>query len=202
MRQSQTTVAIWNMALARLGGEQLPSVEAPWENDTLGVLCKNNYPAVLDEALASYDWSFATRREYLAEKTDALPHSVYRFRYGLPADCLRPIAVDGGYGPICHYEIEGIDLLTNAAPALLRYVARVEDARLYPPAFAEALAWGLAGIVATANNDDPQTSQRCYQAYQVALAEAQARDRNSQRPRPKPSAWLLARGGSYGRWHR
>ncbi|GHV58237.1 hypothetical protein FACS189460_5730 [Deltaproteobacteria bacterium] len=208
MAQPNSTVGLFNQALALLGGEQLSSVEAPWEQSTLGRLCLHNFSAVLDLALQAHDWSFALGRQILAEKSPG--------RYALPADCLRPVRISGGE----HYTLEGQDLLTSAnqgsRPLELLYVRRVEDpalwppgfraalawglagmlaTALWPPGFRAALAWGLAGMLATARNNDLQKQQLCLQQYQLNLTEAMARDNNSQKPEGEPSGWVLARNG-------
>ncbi len=196
MAHTRSTVAVFNQALAWLGGEQLSSVETTWEESALGRLCKYNFPLVLDQALTAHDWSFARRRVTLPAKPESLPHPLYAKRYGLPADCLRPIQLLGsaaaGGG---EYVIEGRDLLTNAAPAVLEYVAREEDPAAWPPEFAVALSWGLAAVLATAKINDPRKQEQCFQRYEAALAEAVARDLGKQRPRVAPSAWKAARFG-------
>ena len=183
MAKLNSTVGLFNQALALLGGEQLSSVEAPWEDSTLGRLCLNNFPPVLDLALNAHDWSFALCRVTLAEKAPG--------RYALPSDCLRPVRVIGGRP----FVLEGFDLLTPAAPAELLYVRRVEDPALWPPNFRTALAWGLAAVLAPARNNDIQKQQLCLQQYQLNLSEAMARDNNSQKPEDPPSEWVLARNG-------
>lgn len=190
---AHSTVAVFNLALAWLGGEQLSSVESTWENSALGILCRNNFPTVLDSALAAADWSFATRRVQLALKVEGLSHPQYPFRYGLPADCLRPVRLmdsdEGG-----SFIIEQRDLLTSESPAQLAYVARVEDPRLWPPDFVVALSWGLAGILATARLGDSRKQLECIEHYEKALAEAWATDCNQGKPLTAASQWQEARG--------
>jgi hypothetical protein len=200
MRQSQTTVTVYNLALAWLGGEQLSSVEAPWEDSALGHLCINNFPQVLDQALAAHDWSFARSRKVLARKPDdgsAAADPLYPYRYALPADCLRPVRLyaPGGSDRTASYLIEGLDLLTDLQPAELLYVARVEDPRRWPAGFVTALSWGLAAVLSSAKNNDPQKQMQCLKNYEMALAEAVARDQNAIRPIPPASKWRAARRG-------
>ena len=187
MAAPNSTVGLFNQALALLGGEQLSSVEAPWEDSTLGRLCLNNFPPVLDLALNAHDWSFALCRVVLAGVEGPGPE----YRYALPADCLRPVRVIGGRP----FVIEGLEILTPAAPAELLYVRRTEDPARWPPNFRTALAWGLAAVLAVAKNNDIQKQQLCLQQYQLNLSEAMARDNNSQNPEDEPSEWIMARNG-------
>ena len=187
-----STVGIFNRALALLGGEQLSTVEGPWEKSTLGILCVNNFPGVLDTALEAHDWSFARGRELLAEVAGATADfagACLRRRYRLPADCLRPIKLTGGWP----YVLEGRDLLTDAAPAELRFIRRVEDPGVWPPAFQTALAWGLAAVLAAAKSNDSRMQQACLERYNTALCEAMARDNNMQQPVQERSEWERAR---------
>ncbi len=194
MRKQRSTVAVFNLALAWLGGEQLSSVESDWEESALGRLCRNNFPQVLDMALTAHDWGFALKRAVLARKEDAAPHPLYSRRYALPADCLRASELmdEPGGG---RFVVEGRDLLTDAAPARLLYVARSEDPASWPPEFVTALSWGLAGVLASARLNDTRKQEYCLQNYERAMAEAIARDLNQQRPVKVSSAWLAARFG-------
>ena len=200
MAASPSTVGIFNRALALLGGEQLSTVEGPWEKSALGILCVNNFPGVLDMALEAHDWSFARAREDLAEKPETRPRRNYSRRYALPSACLRPLELTGGWPFI----LEGSDLLTDAAPAELHYIQRVEDPRVWPPAFQTALAWGLAAVLAAAKTNDPRIQQACFERYNVTLLEAMARDNNMQQPADEPTEWERARFGQPGasRWRR
>ena len=187
MAVNPSTVGLFNLALAFLGGEQLSSTEAPWEKSALGILCAGNFPRVLDNALEAHPWSFARARAVLARVADpGLPPV-----YALPADCLRPIGLADG----CPYVLEGQNLLADAAPAVLDYIKRVEDPSQWPPAFRTALAWGLAAVLAAARVNDHQKQRLCFQHYHLALSEAMALDQNSQQPAPEPTAWELARRG-------
>ena len=92
------------------------------------------------------------------------------------------------------YLIESNAILTNKQNAELVYIARVEEPRAWPPSFADALAWAMAGELASARINDSQKQNWCYQNYEIALAKAAARDRAKQNPHRKQSPWLVARG--------
>ena len=195
----QSTVQLYNIALARLGGEQLPWNISSQENDAVGVLCDNLFPQVLDLTLTAHAWAFALKRGALAVVPKSGPvHVLYRLAYAVPSDCVKAVRLEG-YGGVNRspaYVIEGENLCTNEQQAVLVYVARVTDPKKWPPAFADALAWALAGELASARLNDSQKQNWCYQNYKVALGDAIARDRATQNPYAPVSPWQAARFGT------
>ncbi len=212
-----STVAIYNTALARLGGHQLERVNSPDDDGTVPTLCRTLFPHVVDVALASCPWSFATRRASLAQKPDDGPPG-YPLRYALPADCLYPLRLDvAGLGPARtggergaqpsgmgtggeiadhfppSYILEGADLLTNVATPVLAYVARLRDPALFTPLFADAVAWALAAELSTALVNDVRRQQLCLQKYEMALHDARTADARSQHPLRHAGPWIEAR---------
>lgn len=197
-RMADSVVQIYNMALGWLGGHQLPSVEAAWDDSDIGKLCQAYYPQVLREALEAHEWSFAARSQDLGRKPQS-GREDYPIRYGLPADYLRAIRLEGGnHFDLPHFIIEGEDLLTGVEPARLVYIALLNDPKKFPAAFTTALSYGLASFLATANVNDMQKQNVCQQKYMTMLEEAWARDLQSQKPMMKPSAWAVARHGGLG----
>jgi hypothetical protein len=194
----ESTVSLYNLALARLGGDQTPLNISSIEDDAVGVLCKNLFPHVLSLSLARYDWSFARKRVALAELPGQRPENeLYAYAYRIPADCLRPLRLDG-YGGINRapeYVIEGNAILTNVEQAVLLYSANVTDPRVWPPEFSDALAWMLAGEISSARLNDPQKQQMCWQAYQTSIANAIALDQARQNAPQPVSAWNAVRTG-------
>jgi hypothetical protein len=194
----QSTVHLFNVALAKLGGEQLNMNRSPLEQGTTGEICENLFPQVLDLTLAVHEWSFAKKRLALALVSGQQGSGEYPLVYELPTDCLKPGYLEGyaGINRKPAYVIEGQTLLSAQEGAVLVYVARVTDPRLWPPSFAEALGWGLAGELASAVLNNSQKQAWCYQNYKIALADAIARDCSGQNPTPPRSAWQAARFGS------
>ncbi|MDR2800874.1 MAG: hypothetical protein LBB52_06370, partial [Desulfovibrio sp.] len=165
----QSTVHLFNVALGRLGGEQLPRNISPQEDNALGKLCENLLPHVLDLTFAAHHWSFALRRVALASVPDAdAANYGYRPAFQMPADCVKPVRLEGSPA----YVIEGTALRTNQEKPVFTYVRRVTDPKLWPPSFADVLAWGLAGELASARVNDGQKQNWCYQNYKIALADA------------------------------
>lgn len=192
MAAEQSTVGLFNLALGFLGGEQLSSIQAPWEDSTESRLCQNNYPHALRLALSAHNWSFAMKIQELAEKPEDRPVPGFERRFALPVDCLKPIRLEGD----SEFIIQGKDLLSNDSEPRLYFVAYVDDPAMFSPSFFTAMAWQLAALLATAKNGDKQQAQYCGQQYNVALAEAASRDNNQQRPYPRPSHWHAAKRGN------
>ena len=193
----KSTIQLFNTALGRLGGEQIPYNRSPHEQDATGILCENLFPHVLDMVLEAHEWGFATRRVVLAMLPEQQPENPdYVLRYAMPTDCVKPVSIEGyaGVNRTPAYLIEGNAILTNKRNAELVYIARIEEPRAWPPSFADVLAWALAGELASARINDSQKQNWCYQNYEVALAKAAARDRAKQNPHRKQSSWLVARG--------
>lgn len=200
----ESTIHLFNTALGRLGGEQLPLNRSPQEDDATGTLCMNLFPHILDMVLTAHEWGFAKKRAVLALLPEQEPGSPsYVFRYAIPSDCVKPVRIeDSARGTVCldrvnrspAYTIEGNALLTNVAEAELLYVARVKEPKQWPPAFADALAWALAGELCAARINDTNKQQWCYQNYEVALAKACAQERAFENPRETISPWRAARG--------
>ena len=193
----KSTIQLFNTALGRLGGEQIPYNRSPHEQDATGILCENLFPHVLDMVLEAHEWGFATRRVYLAKLPEQQPENPsYVFRYALPTDCVKPVSLEGyaGVNRTPAYLIESNAILTNKRNAELVYIARIEDPRMWPPSFADAMAWAMAGELAAARINDSQKQNWCYQNYEIALAKAAARDRAKQNPHRRRSPWLVARG--------
>jgi hypothetical protein len=178
------------MALAFLGGGQLEHVHSGDESSYSARLCDNLFPSVRDYCLSLHPWSFALRRSELARLDgDGGP------RYQLPADCLRAVRVEDGTPAGADFEIEGGALATAAGSASLLYVGRADEPALWPPAFANALAWSLASVLASSLNNDVRRQQMCQQAALAALATAVNADLGGQRPAKRSGSWVRSRNG-------
>ena len=194
----QSTVQLFNTALARLGGEQLDRRISPQEGDTLGALCENLFPHVLDLTLGAHAWSFAQGRTNLALVQTAENDKVYPYAYALPSDCIRTLRLEGsgGINRSPAYIIEGDMLRTTLSGASLLYVRRITDPRRWPAAFADALAWAMAAELASAKLNDSSKQQWARQNHELVLERAIARDCAGQNKFRPVSAWQAARFGT------
>ena len=202
----QSLIHLYNTALVELGGEQIPLNISPIESDTVGAICQNIFPHVLDTVLEAHEWGFAKARVVLALLPEQKPknHS-FNFRYALPADCVRPISIaisqERAAFPLPDnrspaFVIEGQSILCNVEQAEFLYVSRVSEPRRWPAFFADVLVWKMAAGLATARNNDKQQKQMCEQMYEYVLAKSCAKDRAMQNPQGHPSPWQIARGNT------
>lgn len=194
----QSTVQLFNTAMARLGGEQLDRRISPQEKDTLGALCENLFPHVLDLTLGAHAWSFAERRTSLALVRPEQDDADYPYAYAMPSDCVRALRLEGsgGLNRSPAYIIEGDMLRATVPEASLLYVRRITDPRRWPPSFADALAWAMAAELASAKNNDSHKQQWAMQNYELTLERAIARDCAGQNRFQPVSAWKAARFGT------
>ena len=199
----QSTVHLFNTALARLSGEQLSRNISPLEQGVTGKICENLFPHVLDMTLAAHAWAFATRRKTLSMPAlggETLKNPAYPFAFELPSDCIKPLRLEGiaGVNRTPAYVIEGRTIRTGSDSVILVYIARLVDPKLWPPLFADALAWAMAGELASTINNDMQKQQWCYQNYRIAISDAVAVDQRDQNPHRKKSEMTEARFGGGG----
>lgn len=208
----RSLVHLYNMALAELGGEQIPLNISPLEDDTTGRICQNGFPEILDAELAMRSWGFAKKRAALAMVQIAgeggdIDLSGYSFGYRMPSDCLKPIMVYSQeskrylHDYDAYYVIQGDMIVCNIYSAHLLYVERVTDPKRWPPYFSSLLKWRLASYLATARNNNMQQKQYCDRNAEIAYSRACQQDKDFDNAREDTSPWAIARGSSYvHRW--
>jgi len=84
-------VDICNIALSRLGDSATVASIDPPEGSPQAGHCAQWYPVCRDMLLEMRNWSFALKRVSLAQL--AMPWPEWSYAYGVPADCIKPIAV-------------------------------------------------------------------------------------------------------------
>lgn len=88
-------------------------------------------------------------------------------------------------------------LYTNQANAVLRYLARVNSAVVYPPLFKEALAWHLASMLAgpiLSGREGAEMAQRCLLMFRQVLGQAASVDANGRSVHPiQNTPWITGR---------
>ena len=178
----QSEVSICNAALLRIGVAR--RIESLAEASPEARYCAGLYPLALDLALAEYPWGFAARVVELARMAEAAPPG-WRWRYGVPADCLRLLEVFDAAGPLRAeqpppYEFirgeDGAQIVSNLDICFARYVARMQDARAFPALFSSALAWRLAADLAVALSGDPGRMKMCLEMAEMDFSRAAALD--------------------------
>lgn len=185
MSASETTIC--NQALGKLGVPRIIDLD---EESTAARACRLHYAETRDEVLRHHRWNFAIRRTELV-KLDTNPEFGWAYQYELPTDCLRLFEVNGwdvarrsGF-----WEIESRMLLTNASPAKVRYIARIEDANKFDSLFVEALALRLAGKISMPITGSSDMAEKYLNEYEkVTGPRARRTDAFECRPLRVP-AW-------------
>lgn len=196
-------VHLFNAALSRIGGEQIPQNRSPEEEDAVGMIADNVFAHVLDLTLSAHDWGFALKRASLAAKGENNPDSyAYRYRFAMPSDCIKPLQIfgSGGYPATANinrspaFIIEGGNILCNLEKPEFAYISRVSEPKLWPAPFAEALVWAMAAEFASSRINDVARQKFCMQMYETTMVAAKAWDLTTQNKNRPQSAWLAARG--------
>lgn len=189
----QSVVGVYNLSLARLGGNQLTSINSPDEDSNVVSLCNRLFPAVVDSCLKAHDWSFAVMQEALPLLGE--DQNTGLCRYAQPADCIKVIRINGEredhFRPLCI--LQGKYILTDVGRAILTYVKRTHNPDDWSSSFYNTVAWGLAAELAITLNNDRGQQQTCAEQCLVTLHDAVACDLNQQVPMRYPCPWLEAR---------
>jgi len=141
-------VDICNKALGVLGVTHIQSLTST--NDKNVAACNTYYDSTRRTAIRRHMWSFAKRREAIAEVTNTSDQWAFKYKY--PVDALRVFKLDdtgGTYdGQTVKFEIiaeaTGKFIYTNLEAAYAFYVVDVDDPNKYDADFEVALYTMLA----------------------------------------------------------
>lgn len=146
-------VDIANLALARLADVANVSVINPPEGGTTAEIVARFLPVARDSLLQMHAWDFATKTTRLAQLAK-MPFT-HEYMYAAPAGMIKALSVmqEGYSDKAFEFQVETSDddrlvILTDAEPAVLRYVERVVDTDRFSPLFVDALSWMLAANMA------------------------------------------------------
>lgn len=198
-----TNVSICNRALQILGADSIIDLT---EDNARARAMTIAFESVRDAEIERNKWKFAIKRVELAALS-AAPDFDYDRQFQLPPDYLRHLP--GGSlvyqddlsdyrGSVADlFVVEGDKLLTNLdAPLNLRYIARITDASLFSPSFAEALAARLAFECCERITGSDGKEQLAMRRYKAALREAVRANALESPPRAiGDSSWVTARLG-------
>lgn len=179
-------VSIVNRALRLLKVKPIASLS---EQTEAGRWASDTYADARDALLQEYPWNFAIKRDGFSASTSA-PAWGYDYLYLLPSDCLRVLNIEGEPdGATDAWKVEGGYIATDAiAPLYIRYIARITNTGLFPPAFVEALAARLAAEGAYPFTGNVAREQSMTQLYETRLAIAKRYDAQEGTPDPGPVA--------------
>jgi len=187
-------INICNNALMDLGEDPIMSLN---DNGKAASLCSQRWPSVRDAVLRAHPWNCAMSQAELAAAMDA-PLWKWDYRYVLPTDFLRIIAVTGADGvEVGDWEIQsGVILCDEEAPLFIAYVRRETDPKKYDALLSETLSARLAATLAYPLTGSTSLAQACWKTYQERLAEARGVDaREGVAESVAPALWLGAKLG-------
>ena len=104
-----------NRALARVGEQPIA------DDDRTSIQfnrVKKQYLATILESLSEYPWTSAMKRARLIEITEGENLSEYAYRFTMPIDCAKPLALLENV----YFKVEGSTLYTDDSTAILLYV--------------------------------------------------------------------------------
>lgn len=170
-------VDIVNSALAKVGEDPITSLD---EDRHAARVARTQYPLHRDKLLRLYNWRFAMRRAVLAPLAGA-PEFGFRYKFLLPADCLRVVGLYSELDPNrfqsyttgrLAWKVEGRHLLVNENTARIYYVAQVTDPGQFDSLFVEALAWSLVIDFALSIANSPTRAEQARAEFQNMIRVA------------------------------
>lgn len=176
-------ISICNSALAKLGAARIKSLNGEGKE---AEMCKLRYADCRDVVLQSHPWKCAIRRTVLSPLTTPPAFGAVN-AFELPADFIRQLPDEGGEV----LNIEGNTILAAGNTVNLRYVARIEDATLYPPYLSEVIALKLAADICYAFVQTAAKQQLQEQLYENALRRARFLDSSGSKAPSVNSDYLL-----------
>ena len=177
-----TVVDICNMALSYLGDQGTVSSIDPPEGSAQADHCARFYPIALTRILSETAWSFATKRETLAEL--ASPPVGASYAYAYPSDCVNILSVHDESGrELRRFRVErsslSLAIITDMPANWVKYTTTKTASELFPMDFADALSHLLAAKLAGAmitGSTGASMSQEQQKIYMVLVKEAIRRD--------------------------
>lgn len=192
-------VAIANMALSNIGSKS--HIESFTEKSPEANQCNIWYGFSLQQALESFDWSFARSRFQLALDGDAPPDE-WNYRYQYPADCAKARRIwnpAGSQADAVPFDLEtnskgARTILCNLNSALLVYTKAITDTSAFSTFFVELVSRGLAQHIAFKLTGKREIVKDQVDTYQSMLRAAPAQDANERVGQPPRDAeWIRGR---------
>lgn len=135
-------IEICNMALYHIGQDEISDLD---EGSTAALACRQYFDFSRKAFLRKYPMAFSVKRRELADAGDA--PTGWTYRYKIPNDCLRPLAVVTLGVEKIPFDIESGHLLTDQPNAVLQYAADITDPNEFDDSFIEAFSYYLAAAI-------------------------------------------------------
>lgn len=164
-------VDVVNEALGQLGKDFITDLDDTL--DPVAVKAKQYFGTMLRTMLRDHDWNFARSRVSLAQSATA-PVSGYAYSYPLPGTCFFVRRLNGS--DQVEWKIEGRNLFTDEATAIIEFTVWVDDPNLWDGAFHQAFVTMLAVRFAPAFHSDMKKADELYKLAIQQLWDAKAID--------------------------
>ncbi len=192
----QSIVNICNLAISRMGGNQIKSINSLNDPTEEARECKRLYPQILSDLLRQHPFGFACVSEALAF-IKLHEGRAMAYEYAYPANALRVWRVGAAHGldnpgsPSMPYATaygeQGTVILSAMPEAYALYSRYVDDPNRFDSFFVEAVAWSLASELALAVRNDIATAGQLKEAAAQAMEAARGYDANEQHmQQPEP----------------
>lgn len=194
MASTVSAVSICNMALTRLGEQQITTLT---ENSKAARLCNANFDIFRDSFLSDFDWPFAIKRATLAASATA-PNHEWTYAYPLPDDCLRLIRTYDEVQQFADntYEVEEGAIQTDQTTVKIEYIARIENYNQWDRLAIDAFADRIAAELAYPVTQQPAMPKQRWEIYEAKLAAARgAANRQGSPDVYEPFNWTDSRSG-------
>jgi hypothetical protein len=190
-----SAISISNLALSHLGVKA--SIQSFDEASAEAKACKAWYSQSLEMALEAFDWSFARKREALAEH-DEDPPPDWAYRYTYPSGCIkmRKLQQVSRQADEYPYHIEadadGVpSILTNVPDAVGIFTFRNNNPLIYPPHFVLFLSHLMAANMAVRLTGKRSLRKENMQDAGVALRAASGLNAGEQVNEPERESELI-----------
>jgi hypothetical protein len=181
-------VDICNLALTRIGGEEITAID---EGTRGARLCNRHYAPTLNALLREGEWNFSIKRVVLAQDVTP-PVSQYAYRYALPADFVKVVRLNECDSD--EYRVEAGFIVTDEGTATIEYVFQVTDENAFDPQFVDVFAQRLAAEVCYALTENNTLTEQCWRIYANKLSMARTMDSRDGTPRDiEADGWINSR---------
>ena len=163
-----SVVEIANLALTYLGAELVVSLDDPHKSARL---LKQTWPTCRDAVLRAALWNCVTR-EAVLPPTSAPAETGWSHASLLPADCLRVIRLLRDEPFVVRQRM----LMSHANPAIIQYIAAVEDVSVYDALLVQALAAYWAHALCLPLTQSNSLKEHMWEQYRLFVREARSVD--------------------------
>lgn len=175
----ENAVSICNRALCLVGGTRM--ISSLLEASTEAALCSSVYGAALRSMLAEHPWLWCRAADALPPEAEVKVPG-FKYAYGFPANCLylhRVFNEETESGLFRQFTVGGKRMIfTDLYQAYAEYT-KLPAEDIFPPLFAEALAWRIAMELSVAlSGGDVNKREHLANFYREAVSNAAAADAN------------------------